>query len=122
MIYLAVPRGLGIDKNVHPVVPRLIAHLTRGLMPIEVAGNVEWLINRTTDGWLATILNPAGQDKPQHGITPTDYRQNAPVVVKLHIPATTVRDRLAPHEPLSIVDGRVEVEAPAGGVRILEFK
>ena len=36
LIYLAVPRGLGIDRQAQPVVARLLAHLTRGLMPVEV--------------------------------------------------------------------------------------
>ena len=45
-------------------------------MPVEVQGEVEWLVNRTPDAWLVTLLNPAGQAKPQHGITPTDYREN----------------------------------------------
>ena len=43
---------LGIDRSIHPIVPRLVAHLTRGLMPIEVRGEVEWLVNpRRTAGW-----------------------------------------------------------------------
>ena len=43
LIVLSVPRGLGIDRTAVPVVPQLFAHLTRGLMPVEVRGDVEWL-------------------------------------------------------------------------------
>lgn len=122
IIYLSVPRGMGVDKAIHPAVPRLIAHLSRGLMPVEVSGHVEWLVNRTKAGWVVTLLNPAGQDKPQQGITPTDYRQNKPVVIKLHIPATTARDRLNPNEVLKVELGQVKVEVPAGGVKVIELK
>ena len=117
-----MPRGLGVDKAVHPAVPRLIAHLSRGLMPVEVTGQVEWLVNRTKTGWAVTLLNPSGQDKPQQGITPTDYRQNKPATIILHIPTTTARDRLNPDEVLKVEGGMVKVEVPAGGVKIVELK
>ncbi len=122
IVYLSVPRGLGVDKAIHPVVPRLIAHLSRSLMPVEVSGQVEWLVNRTKAGWSVTLLNPSGQDKPQQGITPTDYRQNKPVTIRLHVAMTMVRDRLQPDEALKIENGAVTLEVPAGGVRIVELK
>lgn len=122
LVYLSVPRGLGIDKAAHPVLPRLFAHLSQGLMPVEVQGDVEWLLNRTTTGWLVTLLNPAGQDKPQQGITPTDYRENRKVTINVHVPFTSARDRLLPDEVLKIDAGQVTLEVPAGGVRIVELK
>lgn len=60
MVYLSAPYGLGIDRRAVPVVARLMAHLTRRLMPVEVRGDVEWMLNRTEPGWLITLLNPAG--------------------------------------------------------------
>lgn len=121
LIYLSVLRGLGIDQMAHPVLPRLFAHLTRGLMPIEVRGDVNWLVNRAPTGWMVTLLNPAGQDKPQQGITPTDYRQNRAVTIVSHVPFRAARDRLLPDEILSIQTNRVLLEVPAGGVRIIEL-
>src|SRR5688572_3198327 len=35
LVYLSVPRGMGIDRQVVPVVPRLFARLTSGLMPVK---------------------------------------------------------------------------------------
>jgi hypothetical protein len=122
LIYLSVPHGLGIDRQSHPVVTRLIAHLSRGLMPLEVAGDVEWLVNRTSRGLLVTLLNPAGQDKPQHGITPTDYRENRSVSLRSFMPISNVHDRLSPADKIEIKDNRIDVVVPAGGVRILEIQ
>jgi hypothetical protein len=113
---------MGIDQAAHPVLPRLFAHLTRGLMPVEVRGDVNWLVNRTPTGWLVTLLNPAGQDKPQQGITPTDYRQNRKIEIVSHVPITAARDRLLPDDPLAVDSGRIKFEVPAGGVRIVELK
>jgi hypothetical protein len=87
-----------------------------------VEGQVEWLVNRTQSGWLVTLLNPAGQVKPQHGITPTDYRQNQPATIRLHVPATQARDRLLPDAALAVERGAVKLEVPAGGVRIIELR
>ncbi len=127
LIYLSVPRGFGIDRRVIPVVPRLIAHLTRGQMPIEVDGDVQWLVNRNATGWMVTLLNPAGQDKPQQGITATDYRQNRTVVIRSRIPIASAVDRLLPTDRLSVfaeTTGTFDVHCQvlAGGVRVIELK
>lgn len=122
LVYLTIPRGLGMDRSIHPAVPRLFAHLTRGLMPVEVEGDVEWLVNRTAGGWLVTLMNPAGQAKPQHGITPTDYRENRIVTIRSRSPLASAKDRLLPDDPLKVNGDSVQVEVPAGSVRIVELK
>ena len=122
LVFLSVPRGLGIDRRATPLIARLFAHLTRGLMPVEVEGEVEWLVNRATNSWLVTLLNPAGAEKPQQGITPTDYRQNKSVVVKSRVPVASAHDRLLPTDRLTVRDNRVELTVQAGAVRIIELK
>jgi len=122
LIYLSVPRGLGIDQAAHPLVARLLAHASRGLMPCEVGGDVEWMVNRFAAGWLVTLLNPAGQDKPPQGITPTDYRQNRTVIIRCHVPVTTARDRLFPTDQLVVASQSVTLEVPAGALRMIELR
>jgi hypothetical protein len=122
LITLAVPHGLGIDRRAVPAVARLFAHLTRGLMPIEVEGQVEWLVNRSDSAWVVTLLNPAGQPKPQQGIVPTDYRENRAVTIRCHVPVTSARDWLMPDDALTVKDGAVPCEVLAGSVRIIELK
>jgi len=122
LIVLGVPRGLGIDRTAVPVLARLFAHLSRGLMPIEVEGDVEWMVNRTESGWMVTLLNPAGQNKPQHGITPTDFRENRPVTLRARVPITSAVDRLFPQDPLAVRDNAVSLIVPAGSVRIIELR
>ncbi len=122
LIYLSVPHGLGIDGRATPVVARLMAHLSRGLMPVEVEGDVEWLVNRTARGWAITLLNPAGQDKPQQGITPTDYRQNRPVTIHAQMPIHAARDLLLADELLPVANNAVRCQVLAGGVRVIELE
>jgi hypothetical protein len=122
LVYLAIPRGLGIDRCAVPMVPRLFAHLTRGQMPIEVDGDVNWLLNKNARGWMVTLLNPAGQQKPQQGITPTDYRENRTVTIRGKAPFTTAVDRLLPSDKFTVKENAVTIEVPAGSVRIVELR
>jgi hypothetical protein len=122
LIYLSVPRGLSIAKQAIPVVPRLFAHLTRGLMPIEVDGDVEWMVNRSDKGWLVTLLNPAGAVKPQQGITPTDYRENRKITIRSRVPVKSASDRLLPTDAFTVKENKVDLIVQAGSVRIIELK
>ncbi len=121
IVYLSVPRGLSISKHAHPVVARLMAHLTRGLMPIEVDGDVQWLVNKTSSGWAVTLLNQAGQKKPQQGITATDFRENRQVTIRCKVPVSTASDLLLPTDPLVVRNNTLRCEVSAGGVRIIRF-
>jgi hypothetical protein len=122
LIVLSVPRGLGIDKTAHPVLARLLAHLTSGQTPVAVYGDVEWMLNRTKTGWLVTLFNPAGQSKPQQGITPTDYRENRTVTIRTSRPMASASDWLSPEERLAVKDGALTLTVLAGSVRVVELK
>jgi hypothetical protein len=126
LIFLSVPRGLGIDRSAVPILAQLLAHLTRGLMPLEVEGNVEWSVNASQTGWIVTLLNPAGQAKPQHGITPTDFRENRRITIRSAMPVREASDWLFPDEKLTPEAGaggsRLELTVPAGGVRVVELR
>jgi len=126
LVVLAVPRGLGVDGVAVPAVAKLLAHLTRGLMPVEVRGGVEWLVNRTATGWVVALLNPAGQAKPQQGITPTDFREARPVVIRSVGPVASASDWLDPDLAIAAhaegAGSTIELTVPAGGVRIVEIK
>jgi hypothetical protein len=122
VIVLSIPRGLGIDKSAHPVLAHLLADLTAGLTPVTVRGDVEWMLNRTKDGWLVTLFNPAGQSKPQQGITPTDYRENRAVTIRTTRPVASASDWLFPEEALAVKDGELTLTVLAGSVRVVELR
>ncbi len=125
IIVLSVPHGLTISRALHPVSALLLAHLSRQQMPIEVDGEVQWLVNRGDGAWYVTLLNPAGQGKPQQGILPTDYRQNKTVTLRTCFALQSVSDWLAPDESFPTDQDnaqQVTITVPAGGVRIMQLK
>jgi hypothetical protein len=125
LVFVSVPRGLGIDGAATPLAALVVANARQGLLPVEVAGEVEWLLNRTAKGWLVTLINPAGNLRLQHGVGPTDYSQKRTVVIRVPqgvagasewftetaLPVTPDGDR-----------GRITLVVPAGGLRIVEIR
>lgn len=125
LVYLSVPRGLGIDGAATPLVALVLAHARQGLLPVEVTGDVEWLLNRTSEGWLVALFNPAGNVRLQHGVGVTDYSQERAVI--LHLPAETKAASEWFTEsalPVERDEERREVKiiVPAGGVRIVDLR
>lgn len=125
LVYLSIPLGLGIDQAATPAVAFLLANARQGLLPVEVSGEVEWLLNRTEQGWIVTLINPAGCTKPQHGVVPTDYTQRR--IVKLHSKEKWTQAQEWFDDttlPLTSAPGgsSVEILVPAGGVRIVEVQ
>jgi len=122
LIVLSVPHGLTITRQAHPMVAHLLRDLTRGLSPVEVRGDVQWLVNKTPTGWVVTLLNPAGQVKPQQGILPTDHREDRTVTVTVSAAVKSASDWLAPDDAIAVKDGKVTLTVRAGAVRVLELR
>ncbi|MBI2192522.1 MAG: hypothetical protein HYU36_11115 [Planctomycetes bacterium] len=122
LVFLSVPYGLGIDQQAVPMAARLLVHLTRGVMPLEVDGDVEWMVNRAEESWLVTLINPFGDLKPQQGIFPTDFRENRTVRIRSQVAITAAWDRLLKADRFEVKDNQLTVEVPAGGVRIIELR
>jgi hypothetical protein len=74
---------LGEDERLTPFVAHLLAHLCADATPVQVSGEVEYLINRNARGWVVTLINNKGVFKPQQGLAQVDRR--ASVEVKLSL-------------------------------------
>jgi hypothetical protein len=84
LISVSVPLGLGIDQRPVPVLGHLLRHLTLGLLPVKVSGDVEYVVNQLQDGgWLVALFNNRGVIKPQHGVLPTDHREAQAVTLRV---------------------------------------
>ncbi|HEV8605030.1 MAG TPA: hypothetical protein VGQ99_06670 [Tepidisphaeraceae bacterium] len=126
IVWVSVPLGLGIDQRPVPVLGLLMQRLVKGLLPVKVSGEVEWVLNKLDDsGWAVTLLNNRGVIKPQHGVLPTEHGERISVVVTTAVSVTKATEWIAGSDVQVKQDGarsQVTVEVPAGGVRIVELR
>jgi hypothetical protein len=72
VIFLALADLLGEDDRIAPFASHLLTHVFTGATPIEVSGDVEYLVNRNDKGWVVTFFNNNGVFKPQQGLAQVD--------------------------------------------------
>jgi hypothetical protein len=100
-------------------------HVTRGLLPLKVAGDVEWTLNRLDDGRLLVgLLNNRGVIKPQHGILPTDHHAAQQVTLTVPFAVRASAEWMTESDlkwEAAEKGSRLKIEIPAGGVRLIEI-
>src|SRR6185503_7579326 len=74
VIFSSVADLLGVDERMTPFGAHMLAHLFSEAIPVKVSGDkeVEYLVNRTADGWVVTLINNWGVLKPQQGLAEVD--------------------------------------------------
>jgi len=72
VVFCALPDLLGEDERITPFAAHMLAHVFADATPIKVYGDVEYLVNRTEDGWVVTLFNNQGVFKPQQGLAQVD--------------------------------------------------
>jgi hypothetical protein len=126
LIAVGVPLGLGVDDRPVPVLAPLMQHLTAGLLPLKVGGDVEWIVNRLDDGgWLVTLLNNRGVDKPQHGVNPVDHRARQRVTVTFTGKVSKSREYLTGADvtwQAGDTGSTTQVVVPVGSVRMIALQ
>lgn len=123
VILIGVPLALGLDERPVSVLGPLMHHLTQGLMPVKVGGDVEWVLNRLDDGgWLVTLLNNRGVLKPQHGVNPTNHREHQAVTITFAGKVAKSQEYLTGADVAWQVGEKgstVQVTVPAGSIRMI---
>jgi hypothetical protein len=104
--------------------------LTSNLLPVEVRlangerpkGEIMYSLNRTTEGWLVTLVNNRGVDKTQHGIARVDRRQYVDVVLRTQLPVKSAKEYTGPRD-LTAMKGNdrseVNVRVHPGDVQVV---
>ncbi|MFN2578658.1 MAG: hypothetical protein ABR607_13310 [Pyrinomonadaceae bacterium] len=126
VVFVTVPDMLGEDERLPPFVAHLLVHLAAGATPVRVDGNVEYLVNRNSRGWVITLFNDNGVFKPQQGLAQVD--RAASVQVKLSLMGTamlganewTSGQAMAIHRQVNQPDG-VTLNIAPGGVAVVEL-
>lgn len=125
LIWVGIPKGLGLDDRATPLLSKIMLHLRAGSLPVEVEGDVEYSLNRNTTGWVVTLFNNRGNYKPQHGLGIPRREEKSAVTIStpMTVTAATEWTEDAPLTP-TLADGvtyRVSLEVPAGSIRIIHL-
>jgi hypothetical protein len=127
LIFVAVPDLLGEDERLPAFVAHLLVHLAGEATPVKVEGDVEYLINRTSRGWVVTLFNDNGVFKPQQGLAQVD--RSAAVVVKLSLRGSGITNAADWISDQAMAVNRhagspdvVTVNIPAGGIAVVELQ
>ena len=115
---------LDADGRALPVLGRLLATLTRDLLPIRVEGDVQYHVLRTRRGWLVALLNNKGV--VHHSRKAPDVRADEVAAVRLTWRGNlrSSRERLSGDEIAwtPIADGwTAAVTVAPGGIQIVEL-
>jgi hypothetical protein len=114
-----VPDLLGEDERMTPFAAHMLAHVFNDAVPLKVTGDVEYLVNRTVNGWIVTMLNNKGVFKPQQGMAQVDRSAYVTVTIGNQIKSAT---ELISDAPLKPANGVVSIQIPPGGIAIVELR
>jgi hypothetical protein len=125
VVFCAIPDLLGLDERMTPAAAHMLVHLLSDASPVRVVGDVQHLVNRSSTGWIVTLINNRGVYKPQQGLAQVNRAEVADVTIELsgtRIGRATEWTTDAELKPTK--DGPREllrVQIPAGGVRVVEL-
>ncbi len=94
VVFSSLSDWLGIDERMTPFAAHMLAHVFADATPVKVSGDVEYLINRTANSWVVTLINNNGVFKPQQGLAQVDRRAYVNVSISLRNGQDTKRNRL----------------------------
>ena len=120
VILATVPDFLGIDERMTPFAAHLLAHIFADATPVNVSGDVEYLINRTETGWVVTLINNNGVFKPQQGLAQVD--RNAYVNVNIGLRKGQIESATDWVTDRALNTDNLTVRIAPGGVAIVELK
>jgi hypothetical protein len=123
VVFAAVADLLGEDERITPFAAHLLAHVFTDATPVKVRGDVEYLINRTDNGWVVTLFNNNGVLKPQQGLAQVDRHAYATATISMKGPALQkARDWLSDEEVSLTNQGEVNITIAPGGVSVIELR
>ncbi|HEY9281856.1 MAG TPA: DUF4350 domain-containing protein [Pyrinomonadaceae bacterium] len=126
VVFVAVPDLLALDERIAAPAAHALVHLLAEATPVRVEGDVQHLVNRTPTGWVVTVFNNDGVDKPQQGMARVDRRAARAVALGLRSREIASAREWTAEAMLAVTkdaQGRasVRLDVPPGGVRVVEL-
>jgi hypothetical protein len=126
VVFAALPDLLGEDERITPFAAHMLAHVFADAAPIKIDGDVEYLINRNSQGWLVTLINNNGVYKPAQGMAQVD--RSAVVTARITLPSMEIKTAIDWITEKSIevkkeqTGNVIRLSIPPGGISIVQLK
>jgi hypothetical protein len=122
VVFAAVADLLGVDERVTPFAAHMLAHVFADATPVTVRGDVEYLINRTSAGWVVTLLNNNGVYKTQQGMAQVDRNAYVDVSLSLRGEKIVSATDWISDAAVNVQSDQTTVRLAPGGVAVVELK
>ena len=125
VVFSALPDLLGEDERITPFAAHMLTHVFADAAPVKVNGDVEYLINRNTNGWVVTLINNNGVYKPQQGMAQVD--RSAVATATISLPSQEIQTAVdwISEKSFDVKNQNggsvISISIPPGGVSIVEL-
>ncbi|HWP52717.1 MAG TPA: hypothetical protein VN476_01220 [Pyrinomonadaceae bacterium] len=126
VVFVALPDLLGEDERLAPLAAHVLTHLAADATPVKIEGDVEYLVNRNSRGWVVTIFNDNGVFKPQQGLAQVDRSAKVTATISLRGVSISSANEWTTDQLLTIrkkagMADAVSLDIAAGGVAVVEL-
>lgn len=125
VVFCALSDFLGEDERLTPFAAHLLAHLSADATPVQVRGEVEYLINRNERGWVVTLINNRGVIKPQQGLAQVERGANVEVKLSLKGKSIAQAREWTEEKALEVTTennlSTVKLNLAPGGIAVVEL-
>jgi hypothetical protein len=120
VVLSALPDLLGEDERVTPFAAHMLAHLFADATPVKVSGDVEYLINRSANSWVVTLLNNNGVFKTQQGMAQVD--RSAYVTATIGLRNGQIQSATEWTSDRALNPQNLALQIAPGGIAIVEIR
>ncbi len=122
VIVVALPDLLGTDERITPFAAHLLEHVFTDATPVRVEGDVEYLINRSGDSWIVTLINNNGVLKQQQGMAQVD--RTASVTAKVSLPGQSLTSAVdwINDKAVEVNKSSVSITLTPGAIAVIELR
>jgi hypothetical protein len=121
LVFNALPDLLGDDERITPFAAHMLEHVFAQATPVRVTGDVEYLINRNSRGWVVTLINNNGVFKPQQGMAQVDRTARVTATIALSGQGIQKASDWVGDKNLIVQNGRVSVDLAPGSIAVVEL-
>jgi hypothetical protein len=122
VVFSALPDLLGVDERVTPFAAHMLAHVFADATPVQVRGDVEYLINHTANSWIVTLMNNNGVYKPQQGMAQVDRNAYVNVSISLRGQQIQSASDWINDAAVKVDANTVNLRIAPGGIAVVELR